>query len=112
MASISFPFRVPPLSRDTPTGEYVPRAVVTNVDGADAEVDEAIALHILTETLERPLRPEFGTVSLPFGDGLSQGGLQLQLLEHGWEHIFIADVATGEPEGNRVESAVFWERRA
>lgn len=101
MASISFPFRVSPT-----TG-----SVVTNVDGDDAEVDEAIALHILTENLERPLRPEFGTVSLPFGDGLNPGALQLQLTEHGWEHIGITDVITGEPEENRVESSVYWERR-
>lgn len=101
MASISFPFRVVPATR----------AVATNVDGSDAEVDEAIALHILTETLERPLRPEFGTDSLPFSDGLSAGALQLQLSEHGWEHIRITDIVTEDPVGNRVESSVFWERR-
>lgn len=100
MASISFPFRVDPSTR----------GVVTNHDGSDAEINEAVALHALTHPGERPMRPEFGTESMSFGDGLDQGSLQLQLYLHGWEHVIITDITTGDPDGGRVESVVTWER--
>lgn len=100
MPSISFPFRVDPSSR----------AVATNPDGSDPEVNEAIAVHVMTQPGERPLRPGFGTESLPFSDGVDQGALQLQLTEYGWEHITITDVSPGEPANGRVENAVTWER--
>lgn len=99
--SLSYPFRVDPITRNA----------ATNPSGSDPEVNEAVALHVLTEMGERPLRPDFGTVSLPFGGGLEHGALQLQLSEHGWSHIEVRNVASGAPEGNRVESVVTWERR-
>lgn len=102
MASISFPFRVNPSTR----------GVATNPDGSDPEINEAVALHVMTHPGERPMRPEFGTESMPFGDGLDMGSLQLQLTTHGWEHITITDITTGTPQGGRVESVVTWERNA
>lgn len=100
MASLSFPFRVDPISRD----------VVTNPDGSDPETHEAIAAHIMTQPFERPMRPNFGTESVAFGTGLDRGALQLQISEHGWEHITITDVASDTPNGGRIESVVTWER--
>lgn len=100
MASLSFPFRV----------DSVSRRVVTNPDGSDPEANEAIALHVMTQPGERPMRPGFGTESLPFGDGLDPGALQLQLTEYGWDRLSVTDIETGTPDGGRVESVVSWER--
>lgn len=102
MASISFPFRVNPSTR----------GVATNPDGSDPEINEAVALHILTHPGERPMRPEFGTESMSFGEVLDQGALQLQLTLHGWEHVTITDVAAGQPDGGRINAVVTWERNA
>lgn len=100
MASISFPFRVNPSTR----------GVATNQDGSLAEINEAIALHVMTHPGERPMRPDFGTESMAFGPGLDQGALQLQLTNYGWAHVAILDVTSGMPENGRVESVVTWER--
>lgn len=100
MASISFPFRVDPTNR----------RVATNPDGSDPEVNEAIAAHVMVQPGERPMRPGFGTESMPFGDGLDAGALQLQLTEYGWEHIAVTDITTTQPQNGRVESVVTWER--
>jgi hypothetical protein len=100
MASLSFPFRVDPATR----------RVATNPDGSDPEASEAIALHILTFMGERPMRPGFGTESLPFGPGLDPSALQLQLTEHGWDNLSITDITDGPPANGRVESIVSWER--
>lgn len=102
MPSISFPFRVDPANR----------RVATNPDGSDPEINEAIAVHVLVQPGERPMRPGFGTESLPFSNGLDQGALQLQLSEHGWEHIAVTGVNSGPPDNGRVESVVTWERNA
>ena len=100
MPSLSFPFRVDPVSR----------RVATNPDGSDPEANEAIALHVLTQPGERPMRPGFGTESLSFTDGLDVGARQLQLTEHGWERLSVTDIANGIPDNGRVESVVSWER--
>lgn len=100
MPALSFPFRVDPISRN----------VATVADGSDQEAAEAIAAHIMVHPGERPMRPEFGTESLPFGDGLGRGSLQLQLTEHGWPRILIVDITNGDPDNGRVESRVTWER--
>jgi len=97
---ISFPFRVDPVTR----------AVATVTSGSDEEISEAVALHVMTQPGERPLRPGFGTESLPFGDGLDAGSIQLQLTDHGWAHVNITDVETRVLDQNRVESTVNWER--
>lgn len=101
MSSLSFPFRVDPVTR----------GVVTNPSGSDPEVNEAIAVHLLTEVGERPLRPSFGTVSPEFGGGIDAGALQLQLQEHGWAHVEVRSVVPGPVENNRVQTVVNWERR-
>ena len=97
---LSFPFRIEPASRDA----------ATNPDGSDQEITEAVAAHVMVQPLERPMRPGFGTESLPFGDGLDQGALQLQLTEHGWEHVSVSQIETDTPDGGRVQSLVTWER--
>lgn len=100
MASISFPFRIDPVNR----------RVATNPDGSDPEANEAIALHVMTQPGERPMRPGFGTESLPFGPGIDAGALQLQLTEHGWENLAVTDITDSAPLDGRVVSTVSWER--
>lgn len=101
MPALSFPFRISPVTRGAQTVE----------DGSDEEISEAVAAHVMVQPGERPMRPGFGTESLPFGDGLSLGSLQLQLTEYGWEHVVVTDIVTGDPQDNRVVSHVTWERR-
>ena len=116
---LSFPFRVDPVTRtgkpisDGPDHDPVlvgPRQVVAVDPGSDHEIAEAIAAHIMVAPSERPMRPDFGTVPMPFGPGLSATFLQLQLLEHGWEHVAVRRVEPADPEGNYRRFSVSWER--
>lgn len=75
--ALSFPFRL------TTTG-----AVATVEHGSDAEVDEAIAVLVLTNIGERPMAPDYG-VPDPTFDALHIGDVQ-------------AGVSTFGPAGVRV----------
>jgi len=110
MPSISFPFRVAPRTYRPEDVVYPGSPVATNEDGSDPEANEAIAVHLMVQPGERPMRPDFGTDSPSFGPGLDKGALQLQLDEHGWNHIRVKAITDTVPEGGRVESTVTWER--
>lgn len=119
MSVLSFPFRVDPVTRtgkpiaDGPDHEQVvvsPRSAVANEDGSDHEIAEAIALHVMVQPGERPMRPDFGTESMPFGAGPSRGFLQLQLTEHGWGHVAVRAITAADPEDSYREFSVSWER--
>lgn len=101
MSPLAFPVRVDPR-----TGGFA------SVDpGSEAEVNQEIALHVLTRPGERPIRPDFGTPALPFGDGLDIGGVQLQLRENGHPNVRITDVTTEEtPTPGAVSTSIHWER--
>ena len=99
--SLSFPIRVHPH-----TGGFV-----TVPSGSDAEITEGVALHVLTRTGERHLRPGFGTEALPFSDGLDRGGLQLQLAENGWSDVEVTDIANEQTQVHgQVRTVVSWNR--
>lgn len=111
MPSISFPFRFNAAARLPADAPYPGAPVAINGDGSDEEANEAVALHVMTHPLERPMRPEFGTESLPFGPGLNAGALQLQLAENGWDYILIRNIDTTVLDRSRVQSVVAWERK-
>lgn len=101
MAPLAFPFRIDPRTGGA--------AVVD--PGADAEVNQEIAMHILTRPGERPLRPDLGTPAVPHGDGLDLAGVQLQLREHGHEDIRLTGVTTVETRTpGAVSTTIDWER--
>lgn len=120
MSVLSFPFRVDPVIRNGPSifdgvdaviTEAPPRSVVVLESGSDEEITEAVAAHVMVQPGERPMRPEFGTDSMSFGPGVSQGSLQLQLAEYGWGHVLINSVTPGEPtDAGYQEFTVAWER--
>ena len=101
MAPLAFPIRVDPQS-----GGFASVA-----PGSDEETNQEIALHVLVRPGEVPLYPNFGTPSLPFGDGLDTGGVQLQLREHGHPDVRITEAITDEtPTPGAVSTRIHWER--
>ena len=96
--SISFPFRL------TPTG-----SVATVERGSDAEIEEAIAVLVLTPIGERPMRPTYGVPDPGFA-GLHVGDVQVGLDEHGPEGVTVLAV-TSTPHSNTQEVAdITWSR--
>lgn len=95
---ISFPFRI------TPTGE-----VSTVERGSDAEVREAIAVLLLTQTGERPLAPGYGTPD-PAYAGLSAGGVQLGLDTYGPAGILVEGLEISPVSDTESAAVVRWSR--
>lgn len=96
--TLSFPFR---LGADG--------AAATVGYGTDAEVDEAIAVLVLTRPGERPLNPTFGVPDPTFA-GLYTGDVQVGLDEFGPAGITI-DSVTNEPidgHDHVVRAVVAW----
>jgi hypothetical protein len=94
---ISFPFRL------DPTG-----SVATVEQDSDAEIDEQIALAMLTRPGERIQVPNFG-VADPAFVGFQAGALQLHCDDFGPE-VNIINVKTSRPADGREEVVINWER--
>lgn len=94
---ISFPFRLD-AAGNVATVEY----------GSDAEVDQQIAVALLTAPGERDQAPTFG-VADPAYNGFGLGALQRHLLDFGPRvQVTAYDVQTGEDGRERV--VVAWQR--
>ena len=96
---LSFPFRLDPISG----------AAVTTAEGSAQNINETIAVHVLTHPGERHLNPGFGYPTLPFSEGLEAGPLQLNLTDNGMGHVRITEVATTSVGDGAAESMITWE---
>lgn len=95
---ISFPFRI------DPTG-----SIATVEQDGDAEVDEQIALAMLTKPGERIQAPTFG-VADPAFVRFAVGALQRHCDDFGPE-VDIVTVSTSRPAEGREEVVINWTRR-
>lgn len=82
---------------------------MTAAEGSQQQINEVIAVTVLTHPGERHLNPGFGTPALPFSEGLEAGPLQLSLTDNGMGHVRITDVTTTPVSDGAAESAVSWE---
>lgn len=98
--SISFPFRL------TPTG-----AVATVERGSDAEIDEAIAVLVLTVIGERPMRPGYGVPDPAFA-GLYPGDIQVGLDTHGPQGVLVKSVVSTPTNNTQAVADITWSRGA
>lgn len=99
MAPLSFPFRLDPISG----------AAVTTAEGSAQQINEAIAITVLTHPGERHLNPGFGMPTLPFSEPLEAGPLQLSLTDNGMGHVRITEVTTTPVGDGAAESTITWE---
>lgn len=97
---LSFPFRV---------GQNAEIATVPA--GSDLEVEQAIAVLVLTRLGERPMEPLFGTID-PIMAELEPGEIQIGLDTFGPEGIIIQSVETVPLNGSDTVSkaTVLWSR--
>lgn len=95
---ISFPFRLTPLG-----------AVATTEPGSDQEVNEAIAVLILTRPGEHHLAPEYG-VPDPTWAGLQVGDVQVGLDDYGPTGVTVTSITSEPVTGSRVTATVNWDR--
>lgn len=96
--AIAFPFRI--------TGAST---VATVPYGSDAEVEQAIAVLVLTRLGERPMEPEFGTPD-PLMAGLTASDIQVGLASYGPDGIVIASVTATPKTENMSIAHVDWHR--
>jgi hypothetical protein len=96
--ALSFPFRL------TPTG-----SAATVVRGSDAEIDEAVAVLVLTTIGERPMRPTYGVPDPAFA-GLYEGDVQVGLDEHGPQGVIVVGIETTPVNNSQVAAEVTWSR--
>lgn len=97
---ISFPFRV----------QGHDGAVATVAESSERHISESIAVHVLTHPGERHMNPTMGTPQLPFGNPLSEGALQLDLSDNGWDQVRITGVNTVvNSDDDTATSTVSWE---
>lgn len=96
---LSFPFRISPHDG----------AAVTTAEGSQQQINETIAVTVLTHPGERHLNPGFGMPTLPFSEPLEAGPLQLSLTDNGMGHIRITDVTTMPVGDGAAESTITWE---
>jgi hypothetical protein len=98
--ALSFPFRL------TPTG-----AVATVERGSDAEIEEAIAVLVLTTIGERPMRPTFGVPDPGFA-GLYVGDVQVGLDAHGPQGVIVQSVVSVPKNNSQAVAEIAWTRGA
>lgn len=92
---ISFPFRL------GPTG-----SVATVEQGSDTEIEEEIAVAMLTRPGERIQVPSFG-VADPAFSGFVVGALQRQLIDFGPD-VTITQVSTDVRADGRQQATISW----
>lgn len=95
---LSFPFRL------DPTGH-----AATVQPGSDVEVDEALAVLMLTTLGERPMAPRFGIPDPGFA-GLAASDLQVGIDQFGPRGINIASLTITPVTQEKSEASVAWER--
>lgn len=95
---ISYPFRL------TPQG-----TAATTDYGSDREVEEAIAVLILTQVGERAMVPEYG-VPDPAYAGLHVGDLQTGLDTYGPAGVKVSDVVLTPVNATVSEADILWTR--
>ncbi|QIN94359.1 baseplate wedge protein [Arthrobacter phage Abba] len=96
--ALSFPFEI------TPTGE-----VATVGYGTDAEVEQAIAVLVLTEIGERQMSPGFGVPDPAFA-GLHVGDIQVGLDDYGPTGITITSVDIIDKTDRQSVADIRWTR--
>jgi hypothetical protein len=95
---ISFPFRM------DPTGS------IASVDqDSDAEIEEQLALAMLTRPRERITVPTFGVADPAFAR-FQLGALQRHCLDFG-PNVVVKNIETQLLAGDREEVAISWQRR-
>jgi hypothetical protein len=95
---LAFPFRL------GPTG-----AVATVEQGSDAEIDQQLAVAVLTAPGERDQCPTFGVADGAFS-GFPLGSLQRHVLDFG-PSVNVTEVVVTPTEDGREQVVVSWERR-
>lgn len=95
---ISYPFRLTAQGTVAVTGY-----------GTDQEVEEAIAVLILTESGERPMYPTFGVPDTGFA-GLSPGDVQVGLNVFGPSGIIVTGVDLVPVNDTQAVANVLWTR--
>lgn len=94
---LSFPFRV------------APSGVAATVEhGSNAEIEELLAVAVLTQPGERILAPTFG-IADPTFDGFELGNLQRHVLDFG-PRVTIAAVEVARRGDDREELKIEWRR--
>ncbi len=96
--TLSFPFRL------APDG-----SAVTVGYGTDPEIDEAIAVLVLTGIGERPMRPAFG-IPDPTYAGLHTGDMQVGLDDYGPAGVIIQEVITESVTDTIDRAKIAWRR--
>ena len=96
--ALSFPFKL------TPTGE-----VETVGYGTDAEVEQAIAVLVLTGIGERPMSPGFGVPDPAFA-GLHVGDIQVGLTDYGPPGIMVTSVDIIDKTDRQSIADIRWAR--
>lgn len=95
---LSYPFRLNAQGTAATTGY-----------GTDQEIDEAIAVLVLTQIGERPLAPEFGVPDPAFA-GLHVGDVQTGLDTFGPAGIQVSDVVLTPVSSTVSEADIVWNR--
>jgi hypothetical protein len=98
--AIAFPFKITGASE-----------VATVPYGSDAEVEQAIAVLVLTRLGERPMEPDFGTPDPMMGE-ITASDIQVGLDSYGPDDIVIASVTSSPSPHNENTSIahVDWHR--
>lgn len=99
MGILSFPFRLDPTGR-----------AATVQAGSDTEVDEAIAVLVLTNTGERPMAPQFG-IPDPAFSGISISDVQVGLDQFGPAGIEVMDLEITPRSESKSDAEIRWARR-
>lgn len=93
---LSFPFR---LDRSG--------MVATTVRGSDAEVDEALAVTVLTVTGERPMAPTFG-IPDPAFTGVTMADVTAAVRLHGPEGVEVVSVDSTPVDDTTERTTIRW----
>jgi hypothetical protein len=94
---LSLPFRIDPSG-----------AAATVEHGSDAEIEQLLAVAVLTQPGERILAPTFG-INDPAFDGFVLGNLQRHVLDFG-PAVTVTAVGTARRGDDREELTISWRR--
>lgn len=90
-----------------PFGLTTGGVVATVESGSDAEVDQAIAVLLLTNHGERPMAPQFGIPDPAFA-GLNLSDVQVGLDQYGPGGVRIAELDTVPVNDTQSEATLKW----
>lgn len=84
-------------------------AVIAVPQDSDRDLENLIAVAVLTRPGEREQCPTFG-IADPVFSGWERGSLERHLLDFGPD-VYVSDVSVARRAGEREEVTVAWERR-